>query len=266
MSNQESGIPQEPTQFTAGGATPQADSAAARVTSVALDYFAEYGYEATKLENIARDAGMSKRMIHYHFGDKRGLYEQALVAALNRLHPPEEAFMVESSVPVEGVRVLVDALYAQFLKHPEAVRMIVMENLTQVLDISGIPPLSDESSIKLHADRLLLAGQDAGAFRPGISADDLFMLISSMAFYRIANARTTANLFNVHFDSEENVDGVHRMMIDAVLAFLTSNIPNTGQASYLVAENRGLGREDANADGGLYDPSSTADLFNEPYE
>ncbi|MDR7330053.1 TetR/AcrR family transcriptional regulator [Corynebacterium guangdongense] len=266
MSNQESGIPQESAQFTASGATPPADSAAARVTSVALDYFAEYGYEGTKLESIARDAGMSKRMIHYHFGDKRGLYEQALIAAINRLHPLQDAFLVESDVPVEGMRVLVDALFAQFLQHPEAVRMIVMENLTQVLDIASLPPLSDESTIKLHVDRLLLAGQDAGAFRPGISADDIFTLVASLAFYRVTNTRTTANLFNIHLDSEENVEGVHRMMIDSVLAFLTSNIPNTGQASYLVADNVSLGREDSSADGGLYDPSSTADLFDEPYE
>lgn len=260
MSNQESGLTPEPSPFAGAGSTPPTDAAAARVTGVALDYFAEHGYEATKLENIARDAGMSKRMIHYHFGDKRGLYEQAVVLAIKRLHPTEESIQVESTVPVEGVRVLVDAVFNQFLRHPEAVRMLVSENLNQILDLKNIPAIYDESTVKLHVDRLLLAGQDAGAFRPGISADDLFVMITSLAFYRVTNKSSLANLLSINLDSPENVEGAHRMLVDAVLAFLTSNIPNTGQSSYLQSDMGGSGGSESDS---IYDLSDSSELFDE---
>ena len=185
------------------------------------------------VEHFARDAGMSKRMIHYHFGDKKGLYQQAVAEALRRLHVPEETFQVDSAVPVEGVRVLVDAVFEQLTLHPQALRLVVSENLVNVLQMDELPPLIDETGLKLRLDRLLLMGQDAGAFRPGISADDLITLISALPFYRLSNKLQTHNLLGIDFDSEENLAGMRRLTVDAVLAFLTSNIADTGQSSYL---------------------------------
>ncbi|HZK31512.1 MAG TPA: TetR/AcrR family transcriptional regulator [Corynebacterium sp.] len=218
-----------------GGATaehPEAGTTEATV-SIALDHFAREGFEGAKLEAIARDSGMSKRMIHYHFGDKKGLYQQAVITAMGRLHVPEEAFQVDSAVPVEGIRSLVDAIFRQFILHPDSLRLVVAENLQNILRMDEIPPLIDESGLKLRLDRLLLTGQDAGAFRPGISADDLIALISALPFYRLSSGMQTRNLFGIDFGAEENIAGMHRMTVDTVLAFLTSNIPDSGQSSYL---------------------------------
>ena len=56
-----------------GGAAEKADRADAadtatldRAVDIALTHFAREGYAATKLDTIAREAGMSKRMLHYH--------------------------------------------------------------------------------------------------------------------------------------------------------------------------------------------------------
>ncbi len=204
-----------------------------RVIDVAVEEFARDGFHEAKLENVARISGMSKRMIHYHFGDKKGLYHRALVEAISRLHPDSEAMELDSSVPVEGVRKLVDGLYGKFVEHPEAVRMLLMENVHHILEITELAPLVDESSMSLHLDKLLMLGQDAGAFRPGISSDDVFLLMTSVSVYRIANRDMSINLFGVDMASEENTAGLHRFVVDAVLAFLTSNIPDTGHRSYL---------------------------------
>ena len=230
-----------------------------RVIDVAVAQFARDGFHETKLENIARASGMSKRMIHYHFGDKKGLYHRALVAAIERIHPDEEAMELDSSVPVEGVRKLVDALFDRFVGNPDAVCLLLMENVHHVLDTTELAPLTDESSMTLHLDRLLMLGQDAGAFRPGISADDIFLLISSVAFYRTANRDLTVNLFGVDMMNEENTAGMHRFVVDAVLAFLTSNIPDSGYRSYLTPN---LAGDEPQSALGIYDPDQT-DIFGE---
>ena len=51
------------------------------VVDVAIKQFSRFGFTETKLETIAQESGMSKRMIHYHFGDKKGLYLRALSTA-----------------------------------------------------------------------------------------------------------------------------------------------------------------------------------------
>lgn len=205
-----------------------------QVISTAVEQFAEYGYTDAKLEQIAKLSGMSKRMIHYHFSDKMGLYLRALAESMGRLHPDPEDMELDSTVPVEGVRKLVDAIYQQFANHQEAVRMILLENLHDYADLQEFSPIPDESSIILHLDKLLMLGQDAGAFRPGISANDVFLLIASVSCYPVTNGETSRASFGVDLTDPANREGIHRLVVDAVLAFLTSNIPHSGEASYLV--------------------------------
>lgn len=219
-----------------------------RVIDVAIEEFSRAGYAETKLDTISKISGMSKRMIHYHFTDKQGLYQQALATAAQRLNPRSEDLEISSSVPVEGVRQLVDRLFAQHVAHPEAVRMLTAEASNKTLGSGGHQAVLDISAIMLHLDRLLLAGQDAGAFRPGISANDIFTLIAALAMYRVSNRTIMEALLGVDMCSEMNTAGLHRMAVDAVLSFLTANIPATGHQSYLVAKPASEDESEATSD------------------
>lgn len=74
------------------------------VVDVAIKVFLALALQKPSLQTIAQESGMSKRMIHYHFGDKKGLYLRALSNAAQRLNPPEDALEIDTAVPVEGVR------------------------------------------------------------------------------------------------------------------------------------------------------------------
>lgn len=211
--------------------TAELSGSVERVIDVAIEQFSELGFADAKLDNISRLAGMSKRMIHYHFGDKKGLYQQALSTAARRLNPPAGSLDIDSAVPVEGVRTLVDWLFKQHVEHPEAIRMMTMETSTGALETGQA--LTDVSEVSLHLDKLLMLGQDSGAFRPGISANDIFTLIASLTMYRVTNRSMMQNLLDIDMHSPENTEGMHRMAVDTVLAFLTANIPDSGYSSYL---------------------------------
>ena len=212
-----------------------------RVIDVAIAEFSEHGYADTKLESVSKLSGMSKRMIHYHFGDKKGLYQQALAAAAKRLNPPEGSLAVDSAVPVEGVRTLVEWMFTQHVANPEAIKMMTMESSHSVLDSSQA--VIDVSEISLHLDKLLLLGQDSGAFRPGITANDIFTLIAALTMYRVTNHSMMNNLLDIDMQSPTNTEGMHRMAVDAVLAFLTANIPDSGHQSYLTQTEAEVGTE-----------------------
>ncbi|ANE04606.1 TetR family transcriptional regulator [Corynebacterium crudilactis] len=218
-------------EFTAADsghtATPE------EVVATALSFFAEQGFSETKLEKIAKASGMSKRMIHYHFGDKKGLYIKTVSHALQLLRPEAEAMQLDSAVPVDGVRKIVEAVYTQITQHPEAARLLLMENLHSQDSNDSAVAYADESNVLLNLDKLLMLGQDAGAFRPGISAEDVLVLISSLAYFRVSNKFTMKNLYALDLGSEANIEGMKRIVVDTVLAFLTSNIQNSGNSSYL---------------------------------
>ncbi|MDY5785571.1 TetR/AcrR family transcriptional regulator [Corynebacterium sp.] len=199
----------------------------------ALNVFARDGFEAARLQDLSAESGMSKRMLHYHFGDKNGLYRAAFELAIRQLTPPPEVLSRTYAVPVEGMRRFIDALFHRFLQHPAAVRLVLKENLDPALphgDASKVPELSDTT---LHIERLLLLGQDSGAFRPDVSADDILLMLCSLCALRASQAHTALGLTRVDLSTQRNTEGMRRMTIDTVLAFLTSNIPPSGYGSYV---------------------------------
>src|SRR5699024_7232065 len=191
------------------------------------------GFDGTKLEDISRASGMTKRMIHYHFGDKRGLYFQSLICGMDSLQPISDQLVSDSDVRDEGMRRLDDCLFEIFMNNQDAVRMVVEENTHPVLEAAEQPGVADFSGVMLHINRLLMLGQDSGAFRPGISATDLYLLITSMTLLPVSTHNITQGLFSVNLYAKENIAGLHRLVVDMVLAFLTSNIPDSGHQSYL---------------------------------
>lgn len=95
-----------------------------QLIGVARSVFAERGYEATTVEEIAERAGVSKPVVYEHFGGKEGLYAvvvdrevliltDRITAALDASHPrvaaeqAAEAFLAYIEESEEGFRILV---------------------------------------------------------------------------------------------------------------------------------------------------------------
>ena len=64
----------------------------AAIIEAALDEFISRGFTATRLDDVARRAGVAKGTIYLHFKDKESMFEElirtALVPMINRLHAP----------------------------------------------------------------------------------------------------------------------------------------------------------------------------------
>jgi len=101
----------------------------AAIIEAALDEFIARGFTATRLDDVARRAGVAKGTIYLHFKDKESMFEElirtALVPMINRLHAPP---------PVGGsVRDMVEGFAENFIREVastrrgDIVRLIVAE-------------------------------------------------------------------------------------------------------------------------------------------
>lgn len=80
------------------------DHTRTRLLEVAAQVFAEVGYQAATIRDIARRAGTNVAAVNYHFGDKLGLYTEVLqysLAPVERTAPVREA--LELDAPPETV-------------------------------------------------------------------------------------------------------------------------------------------------------------------
>src|SRR6516162_9555544 len=66
------------------------------IVAAALDEFVARGFTATRLDDVAKRAGVAKGTIYLHFKDKEALFEElvrtAIVPLVARLAAPERPF------------------------------------------------------------------------------------------------------------------------------------------------------------------------------
>ncbi len=134
------------------------------IIEVARRRFADHGFAATSLTEIADEVGIRRPSLLHHFPSKEALYQEVLMADL-----ADWGALVHDAVadPTQGwaqVERVVRAAFQFFEDHPEFVRLIRREAL------DGGPMLSEQLRVVLRPmfDRgvvFLQAQMDAGLLR-----------------------------------------------------------------------------------------------------
>jgi len=78
-----------PSQMDPG--RPATEAKRARIVDAALRHFAEHGYHAARVEDVARELGIAKGSVFQHFGTKEGLFLAAYKKAVTLLPAYQDA-------------------------------------------------------------------------------------------------------------------------------------------------------------------------------
>lgn len=95
-----------------------------RVVSVATVAFAERGVAATSLDDLARQLGVTKQTILYHFGSKDGLVTAVLGQAAADLHEVLDTASRTSQPGWDRVEATVRAAFALAVARPELLGLL----------------------------------------------------------------------------------------------------------------------------------------------
>lgn len=84
-----------------------------RLLQAAIEVFAEFGYEAATIREICSRADANVAAVHYHFGDKRRLYEAIYDTLFRTLRNGRTPFLPAEAPPEERLRVYIRALFEE---------------------------------------------------------------------------------------------------------------------------------------------------------
>ena len=134
----------------------------------ALSVFSQKGYAATTLEDVAKEAGVTRGAIYWHFGSKAELYSALLEEYSARGSEIVQVAVAEGGSMVEILhRIFVRLLTA--VENDPALRAVMEINLFKT---EYSPELSDTLSKQVENGRILLTGI-AQAMEQGIAAGEL---------------------------------------------------------------------------------------------
>lgn len=125
----------------ASAGTDSTASTRATLLAAASPLFADQGFEATRIRDIADKAGANIAAINYHFGSKMGLYQAVMKAQSEQMiaNFPLQTEAIEKATPEERLQWLVKSILRRVLGSNEKdrpTRMCVREFVepTEALD------------------------------------------------------------------------------------------------------------------------------------
>ena len=129
---------------------------------MALTLFAEHGYSATTMDDIAEAAGVTKPLVYQHFDSKRALYLELLDVGLPRAGRPDRR---RPPQPPTGPRQQVELGFAAYFElmvdNEHAFRLLYGRDAPDDLEL-GAALRRVEEAIAQAIDPLIDAGLDPG--------------------------------------------------------------------------------------------------------
>lgn len=91
--------------------------------------FAERGYQATGVQDIADAAGVNKAMLYYYFSSKDGLYDQLVAQGITAIAGAVGAAKEPGLALPERIQRLISSYLSVVVERPEIARIIYREAL-----------------------------------------------------------------------------------------------------------------------------------------
>jgi TetR/AcrR family transcriptional regulator len=191
----------------------QYDTQRAQILEAAARVFAERGYTAATMNEVAAAAGVSKATLYHYYGDKHDLLEQVASSHVARLEALVAEVGAQALAPPEHLRTLVASFLRAYGNARHAHRVLIED--VKFLDTQA------RSRVTLAQRRVVAAfAQAIGQAQPGLDAQlqrPVAMLLFGMINWTFTWLRP---------------DGAytHDALSPVVLALLEGGLPAAAQA------------------------------------
>ena len=198
------------------------DDRPAEITEAALAVFAENGYSATRVDDVAKRAGVSKGLLYLYFKTKEELFKAVIrsfvapkVRELSNIVDESDLSAEEfirgpflemiKTIPDSPVRIIVRLMFAEGNKHPDLVEFYWDNVVSHAIEMMK---------------KLIVRGVAAGEFRNSALDELPQLLISPVIFSVVWN-----QVFEKH--ASLDTDLLIETHVEAMLNFLKVS-PGTG--------------------------------------
>jgi AcrR family transcriptional regulator len=100
------------------------------ILDCARKHFIQKGFAATRMQEIADEAGINKAMLHYYFRSKEKMYQQIISGILGMMIPKLAGALSSEGTLWDRIDKLVNTYITALIEHPE-IPIFIMTELSQ---------------------------------------------------------------------------------------------------------------------------------------
>lgn len=197
-----------------------AENSKERILSAAEEVFAARGIDGARVDEIANQANINKRMIYHYFQSKEELYIAVLRANFEKV-------LAISSRPFNGTGNLKEQAataisnYFYFLaQNPHFARLMAWEALQGGVHARKVlPAIWGEGLERLKA--ILEQGMSQGVFRPDLDLRQLLTSINALCSYYFINKDILSTLWDIDPVQPDMLEKRLKHILDLVFNYVT---------------------------------------------
>lgn len=159
--------------------------------------FAAHGLEGVSIRRLAEEAGVTPAMVHYYFGNKKGLYEALLTRTLARVLQQVTASAGQGT----GLEKILETLFATVTSEPWIPALVVREVLSEGGEFR-------EQFVKGYASHMaklvpatIQRQVDAGLFRKDLDPTLAFMSLLGMSLMPFVARPVIGAVLGIEYDA-----------------------------------------------------------------
>lgn len=208
-----------------------ADRSRELILDAAERLFAERGYDATSLQDVGTEAGVSRGTPSYFFRSKDQLYQAVMTRCFAQVRSAVQTGRERarrSGEPPEVVLAGVVGDYFDFiLAHPRFVRLLEREALAGGARLSDVAPhvLAVREAVEAIAEELGMLGADAD------DARQLTLSILSLCWFPVVHTQTILRAMGASDSNTAFLRARRQHVIDLVLQGMRNHLPSSLSAA-----------------------------------
>jgi AcrR family transcriptional regulator len=205
---------------------PMVDSPRDRIREVALDVFAERGFEGTSTREICARAGVNGAALNYHWRSKQQLWE-AVCAQCGEWFGGIAARIDLQASPRETIGGFLRAVFDGLVQDPRPIRVVMWASMQPHEDDKAGVAKSFRPFVDF-ANAYVRAQKELGQIPAGIDTEVIVVLIHSMLAYTVVNGRGLRSSFGADLSDPALAARFREAIVASALDLLA--LPAGGEA------------------------------------
>ena len=187
-----------------------------QILDAAVRVFAREGFHATRVSDIADEAGVAYGLVYHYFPSKENVLDELFVERWSLLLEAIREADAADLPPREKLGSVAGFIIDSYRYDPDLMKVIIVE-VTRAANSFGQTHLDQiDSAYRLIAN-IVAEGQERGDFRPEV--DPYF---ASMAFYGVIEQLLTGWIFGIVPGDEAGFDRARELVVSTVCDGLES--------------------------------------------
>lgn len=153
-----------------------------KILIAAEKVFHSNGFKGTRTTVIAKEAGISRTMLHYYYSTKEALFQEVLNNTLNSVFNHIKRLFAEDKNLEELVSHLID-IVADILEEKPGLPSFLVNILNETPDIALFMASNQEDTIPKLLDNLLKEARQKGEVASDMSGEDLILNIYALCSF-----------------------------------------------------------------------------------